>query len=55
MNNTIKFSVDNKNSAKRLDVFLTEKLKKFTYQNYIKLKNLYEETEQDLETRSFSS
>ena len=35
MNNTIKFSVDNKNSAKRLDVFLTEKLKKFT-RSYLK-------------------
>ena len=30
MNNTIKFSVDTKNSGKRLDVFLTENIKNYT-------------------------
>ncbi len=30
MNNTIKFSVDNENSGKRLDIFLTKNLKDFT-------------------------
>jgi len=30
MNNTIKFSIDSKNSGKRLDVFLTENMSQFT-------------------------
>ena len=30
MNNTIKFSVDFKNSGKRLDIFLKENIKKYT-------------------------
>ena len=30
MNNTIKFSVDSKNSGKRLDIFLTENINQFT-------------------------
>ena len=30
MNNTIKFSVDIKNSGKRLDIFLSENIKNFT-------------------------
>ena len=30
MNNTIKFSVDIKNSGKRLDVFLSENINQFT-------------------------
>ncbi len=35
MNNTIKFFVDSKNSGKRLDIFLAEKIKKFT-RSYLK-------------------
>jgi len=35
MNNTIKFSVDLKNSGKRLDVFLSENIKQFT-RSYLK-------------------
>jgi 23S rRNA pseudouridine1911/1915/1917 synthase len=35
MNNTIKFSVDMKNSGKRLDVFLAEKIKDYT-RSYLK-------------------
>ncbi len=35
MNNTIKYSVDNKNSGKRLDVFLAEKMNDFT-RSYLK-------------------
>ena len=30
MNNTIKFSVDLKNSGKRLDIFLSENINQFT-------------------------
>ena len=30
MNNTIKFSVDSKNSGKRLDIFLSDNLNRFT-------------------------
>ena len=37
MNNTIKFSVDTKNSGKRLDVFLTKNLKDFTRSSLKKL------------------
>ena len=35
MNNTIKFSVDAKNTGKRLDIFLKENIKKFT-RSYLK-------------------
>ena len=35
MNNTIKFSIDTKNSGKRLDVFLTENIDKYT-RSYLK-------------------
>tara|TARA_B100001057_G_scaffold60204_1_gene53395 strand:+ start:12253 stop:13233 length:981 start_codon:yes stop_codon:yes gene_type:complete len=35
MNNTIKFSVDKKNSGKRLDIFLAEKTKEYT-RSYLK-------------------
>ena len=35
MDNTIKFLVDSKNKGKRIDVFLTEKIKKFT-RSYLK-------------------
>ena len=35
MNNTIKFSVDIKNSGKRLDAFLAEKIKDYT-RSYLK-------------------
>ena len=48
MNNTIKFSVDTKNSGKRLDIFLAENIKQFTRSylkkiisnNQVKLNNL---------------
>ena len=35
MNNTIKFSVNTKNSGKRLDIFLTENINDFT-RSYLK-------------------
>ena len=35
MNNTIKFSVNTKNSGKRLDIFLTENISDFT-RSYLK-------------------
>ena len=35
MNNTIKFSVNSKNSGKRLDIFLTENINDFT-RTYLK-------------------
>ena len=37
MNNTIKFCVDNDNSGKRLDIFLTKNLKDFTRSSLKKL------------------
>ena len=35
MNNTIKFSINSKNSGKRLDIFLTENINHFT-RTYLK-------------------
>ena len=52
MNNTIKFSVDLKNSGKRLDVFLTENIKDFT-RSY--LKKLIESNNVELNGVIFSS
>ena len=37
MNNTIKFSVDAKNSGKRLDIFLAENVKELTRSHFKKL------------------
>ena len=52
MNNTIKFSVDLKNSGKRLDVFLTENINQFTRSF---LKKLIENKQVKLNNKYFIS
>ncbi len=52
MNNTIKFSVDEKNSGKRLDVFLSEQIKDFTRSFF---KKMIENNQVTLNKRILSS
>ncbi len=52
MDNTIKFSVDVKNSGKRLDVFLTNNLKDFSRSS---LKKLIDEKRVKLNNNTFAT